>query len=219
MRPALPAEVVALGNGASVSGTNSMALGNGASVTAANEIFLGNSAIVSIGGIVNWTATSDGRFKSHVREDVPGLAFIDQLRPVTYNFDPEAHAKFSGKSISEQLKKAYEAKRSIRYSGFIAQEVAETAQSLGYDFSGIDAPEDDTKDIYGLRYAEFVVPLVKSTHELHQKVKELEAVIELQNTQLSAYQKVISNMEKRLVAVEEFVNVKSSSTKILASRD
>ena len=53
-----------------------------ASVTVANEIYLGNSAITSIGGIVNWTATSDGRFKKNVQEDVPGLIFIEELRPV-----------------------------------------------------------------------------------------------------------------------------------------
>ena len=36
---------------------------------------------------------------------------------------------------------------------------------MNYDFSGVDAPKNN-KDLYGLRYAEFVVPLVKAVQEL-----------------------------------------------------
>jgi hypothetical protein len=32
---------------------------------------------------------------------------------------------------------------------------------INYDFSGVDAAKNE-KDLYGLRYAEFVVPLVKA---------------------------------------------------------
>ena len=62
----------------------------------------------------------------------------------------------------------------IRYSGFIAQDVEAAAQSIGYEFSGVDAPQND-KSLYGLRYAEFVVPLVKAMQELAQEVEQLKA--------------------------------------------
>ena len=39
------------------------------------------------------------------------------------------------------------------------------AKSLNYDFSGVDAAKND-KDLYGLRYSDFVVPLVKAVQEL-----------------------------------------------------
>ena len=42
------------------------------------------------------------------------------------------------------------------------------AKSLNYDFSGVDAAKND-KDLYGLRYAEFVVPLVKGVQELSKE--------------------------------------------------
>ena len=61
----------------------------------------------------------------------------------------------------EQMKTAMADKEKIIQSGFIAQEVEQAAKELGYDFSGVDAPKND-KDFYGLRYAEFTVPLVKA---------------------------------------------------------
>ena len=54
----------------------------------------------------------------------------------------------------------------------MAQEVEQAAESVGYDFSGVDAPQHES-DNYSLRYAEFVVPLVKAVQELDEKNEEL----------------------------------------------
>ena len=213
------ANSIAMGKGATVSAANAMALGYQASVSAANKIYLGNSAITSIGSIVNWTATSDGRVKQGVQEDVVGLEFIEQLRPVTYTYDTEKLNKLQGKKSSESLREANAAKEQIRYSGFIAQEVAAAADAVGYVFSGVDKPQVD-KDIYGLRYAEFVVPAVKAAQELHTKVRSLENHIERQNARISHYQQmldernkyltsyrnIMAKMEARLVALENSGN-------------
>jgi hypothetical protein len=76
----------------------------------------------------------------------------------------------------------------LRRSGFIAQEVEQAAQSVGYDFSGIDAPKNE-HDLYGLRYAEFVVPLVKAVQEQQQVIRQQQQTIDL--------------LLKRLESVEE----------------
>jgi hypothetical protein len=65
----------------------------------------------------------------------------------------------------------------IRYSGFIAQEVEAAAQKAGYSFSGVDGPKND-KDNYGLRYAEFVVPLVKAVQEQQRKIEKQQELID-----------------------------------------
>ncbi len=65
----------------------------------------------------------------------------------------------------------------IRYSGFIAQEVEAAAQKAGYSFSGVDGPKNE-KDNYGLRYAEFVVPLVKAVQEQQDMIKRQQELIE-----------------------------------------
>ena len=64
-----------------------------------------------------------------------------------------------------------------RMSGFIAQEVAEAASELNYEFSGVDVP-DSGKDLYSLRYSEFVVPLVKAVQEQQEMIEQQNMVIE-----------------------------------------
>jgi len=75
-----------------------------------------------------------------------------------------------GKQVqpTQQELDARKAKEQIVYTGFAAQDVEKAAKSLNYDFSGVDAAKNN-KDLYGLRYAEFVVPLVKAVQELSQQ--------------------------------------------------
>ena len=67
--------------------TNATAIGSGAEVDASDKVRIGNTFVTSIGGEVDWTTFSDGRYKKNIREDVQGLAFINSLRPVTYTVD------------------------------------------------------------------------------------------------------------------------------------
>jgi hypothetical protein len=161
---------------------NSTGIGYNADNTASNSVKLGNSNVTSIGGQVGWTTLSDGRFKQNVRiDEVQGIDFIMGLRPVTYNYDVRAKEKWMQAQFGEINEKEWEGKydiEAIRFSGFIAQEVEELSRDLGYEFSGVDAPEN-AHDIYGLRYADFVVPLVKSTQELNE-------IIQSQKTEISA---------------------------------
>jgi len=170
---------------------NSTALGNGSRITDYDQVRIGNSSITSIGGFEDWTNVSDGRMKKNVKEDVPGLEFITKLRPVTYNLDVSGIRNFLGEDIivSPGTVEAVEAsgqkldmpakpewnqeKEKINYTGFIAQEVEATAEQIGYDFSGVDKPNNENS-LYGIRYAQFVVPLVKAVQELDEINKELQ---------------------------------------------
>ena len=155
--------------------TNSTAIGSSTNVTASNQVRIG-TGVTSIGGPQNWTNTSDGRIKLNVRADVPGLAFISLLQPVTYNKSNSLETSITGSQSPQELSSdnPYE---KIRYSGFIAQEVEAAAQSIGYEFSGVDAPLND-KSLYGLRYAEFVVPLVKAVQEQQAIIAEMQKQIQ-----------------------------------------
>jgi trimeric autotransporter adhesin len=162
---------------------NSIALGESAITTASNQARIGNSATTSIGGYVGWSNISDGRVKKNIVENVPGLAFINKLKPVTYNLDLNAidrimqteEKKDKDGNIIAAMPFETDARRQkeqMVYSGFIAQDVEKAARELGYDFSGVDAAKND-KDLYGLRYADFVVPLVKAVQELSKQHDEL----------------------------------------------
>jgi trimeric autotransporter adhesin len=77
----------------------------------------------------------------------------------------------------------------------LAQEVEKAAKASGYDFSGYTKPEN-AQQLYTIRYAEFVVPLVKA-------MQEQQVVIQNQQNQ-------ISSLEKRLLALEAKINATSS---------
>ncbi|HET6769079.1 MAG TPA: tail fiber domain-containing protein, partial [Chitinophagaceae bacterium] len=139
-----------------------------------------NSSITSIGGFANWSNFSDGRFKRNVKEDVPGLAFITKLHPVTYTLDVDAINDFTSKDLpaDKKLQTVNPEKKNEIFTGFMAQEVEQVANSLGYNFSGIDKPKDADKQTYALRYSDFVVPLVKAVQEQQKMIDELKKEIE-----------------------------------------
>jgi len=128
--------------------------------------------VTSIGGQVEWTAFSDGRFKKDIKEDVSGLDFIKHLRPVSYVVDKTEVNKFL--HVTDSASSQTETKViPMRQTGFIAQEVEALVKKTGYVFSGVDAPKNEN-DPYGIRYATFVVPLVKAVQELTAKIEEQE---------------------------------------------
>lgn len=178
---------------------NSMALGYSAALTAANQVRIGNSFISSIGGYAAWTNVSDGRFKKDVSEDVPGLAFIRKLKPVTYTYDYDAIKQFhneKGMPYPDQNKFNLVSEENT-LSGFIAQDVKTAAEELGYDFSGVDNPEGGN-DFYGLRYATFVVPVVKSIQEVDNKIEDQQKLIDLLIQQNEALTQRIQQLENIL---------------------
>jgi hypothetical protein len=154
--------------------TESTAVGYNTDITASNQIRMGDANVTSIGGFQSWTTLpSDARFKTNVRENVPGLAFISKLRPVTYQIDVEGIYRYTGCTQDGKTNPA--ALAQIR-TGFLAQEVEKAALELGYDFDGVDKPKNE-KDLYGLRYAEFTVPLVKAVQELEAENKQLKLAL------------------------------------------
>ena len=174
----------AVGVGTNVSAgnlENVTVIGNGVIATGSNQVRIGNSNVGSIGGHASWSNISDGRIKKNIRTNVPGLIFINSLQPVTYNLDLDALDELLGiennnntyllPELIELNRKAREVKQKQVQTGFLAQDVEKTAKSIGYDFSGVDV---DESGIYSLRYAEFVVPLVKSVQELSEQNDRLQ---------------------------------------------
>jgi hypothetical protein len=186
---------------------NSVAIGESSRCTASNQVRLGNTSTSSIGGQANWTALSDGRFKKNIKEDVKGIDFIMKLRPVTYQLDISGMNKKLNidRKNDETAKRSINDKEKIFYTGFVAQEVEQAAKNAGYDFSGVDKPTNEN-DFYGLRYSEFVVPLVKAVQEQQAIISALQK----QNEELkkaNADQKSINeNLLKRLEKLEGSFN-------------
>jgi trimeric autotransporter adhesin len=148
-----------------------------AQCTANNQICLGNTAVTEIRAQVNGiTAYSDARIKTDVKENVSGLAFINKLKPVTYNERPEVLHQIWGTPDSLSKNIDHSQINNTRFIGFLAQDVEKAAEESGFDFPGIDAPKND-KEVYALRYTDFIMPLVKAVQELSAENKELKAQV------------------------------------------
>lgn len=199
---------------ASVTGlSNITVLGYRALATASNQVRIGNSSVVSIGGRVAWSTLSDGRFKEQVKEDVPGLAFINQLRPVTYVIDRQKFNRLRG--IADESPEENTVKEK-RQTGLIAQEVHNAARALNFEFSGVDAPQNNN-DFYSLRYAEFVVPLVKAVQELNgelETLKEIPAQLEIQEKKLSELEHRLAMLQNKAWMKQNMPNPVSSNTSV-----
>jgi len=196
----------AIGYSANSVGTaynNSTGVGYNADPTASNRVHIGNTAVTWIGGQVSWSTYSDAAFKTNITEEVHGLDFITKLRPVTYHFDLDKmddwKAEHHGERDSSDYPEKYEIE-SIKFSGFLAQEVEAAAQQVGYDFSGLCAPKH-ADDAYALRYAEFVVPLVKA-------VQEQQAMIEEQRAQIEVLQQTVARQDLR---IEQLLQIPSAT--------
>ena len=152
---------------------DAVAIGSGTTVNASNKIRVGDSSITVIEGQVNFSSPSDRRFKYDVEETIPGLQFINALRPVQYKFDYKKFDDHVNQNITREKSQDYSAAPTLQ-SGFIAQEVESAAQAIGYNFHGLITPQNPT-DNYGLRYADFVVPITKAIQELSATNEELAA--------------------------------------------
>ncbi len=170
-------------------GNSQASIGYNAVCPAANTIRIGNAANNNnlTGGFGAWQNISDGRFKRTVREDVPGLAFINGLRPVTYRFDVTVYDGFTG--LAKRMRDSADVEEytayqeasahasAVRQTGFLAQEVDSLAQAIGYEFSGLHRPTGPT-DHYTIGYEQFVVPLVKAVQEQQGQLTEARAEME-----------------------------------------
>ncbi|MFT3705104.1 MAG: T9SS type A sorting domain-containing protein [Agriterribacter sp.] len=72
---------------------------------------------------------------------------------------------------------------------------------MNYDFSGVYKPQND-KDLYGLNYSEFVVPLVKAVQQLSKENDSLKE----QN----------ATLEARLQKIESMLKITPTSNQVLS---
>ncbi len=165
--------------------TNATVIGANASVNASDKVRIGNASVTVIEGQVDWTFPSDARFKFNIHDDqVPGLAFINQLRPVTYQFDTRKFDEHLMQNMPDSIQQSrllsglavqdYSKSSATVQTGFLAQEVEQVCKKLGYEFSGLHVPTSDV-DNYGLAYGSFVPLLVKAVQEQQMEIENLKS--------------------------------------------
>jgi trimeric autotransporter adhesin len=205
-----------LGTGSSTSGFDfnySTAIGYNSTVTGSNQMRLGNfTPTLTIGGFAPWSNYSDGRFKENINKDIPGLAFIRQLEPVSYTVNTKKLDEHVMQRMPDSIRfgrmqtdSAYEASNQIRFTGFIAQDVEALASQLGFEFDGIHHPENET-DHYTIAYSQFIMPLVKG-------MQEQQAMIETQYKQYQILSGKFDQLQQQLAELQSIINSKPKPSK------
>jgi len=94
-------------------------------IGATDTTTLGNSTndIRATNGSTTWATVSDKRFKKNIETSTAGLSFVNDLRPVTYNWKTKGEVPEWSRAYEEGSEEQY---RNAKHNhGFIAQEVKE----------------------------------------------------------------------------------------------
>ncbi len=134
-----------------------------------NDIYATNATI----------QTSDRRLKNNIVDCDLGLDFINDLKPVSFkwkNYTSKVK-KIVGNDLdnSTEVEEKLEHKFNRKHYGLISQDVIDVVEKhnkTSVDFAGII--HDEKLDTFGLRYNEFIAPLIKAVQELSQKNDDLE---------------------------------------------
>jgi hypothetical protein len=129
-----------------------------------------------------------------------------KLRPVTYQLDTRKIqnsltsgyklASFTGSNDNEMHSMG------IRRTGFIAQEVEQAADAIGFNFDGIKKPQNE-KDHYSLSYEEFVVPLVKAVQEQQKMIDSLGQKIAEEEKTNAEQNKINDDQYKKMTQLQQ----------------
>ncbi len=175
----------------------------GWATTSSNQINIGNFSVTWIGGQTGWFHYSDKRIKNDIKDDVPGLAFITRLKPITYHIDLNKQEEIANAGKTERNQelvkpiKDWEGKYNIektKMSGFFAQDVEKAAREINYSFNGVHNPKNG--GLYSLDYSAFVVPLVKA-------MQEQQGIIDTQNEKINRQQQQIDLLVKEMQSLKK----------------
>jgi hypothetical protein len=137
-----------------------------------NHVVLGNAYVTDFKCQVALTTGSDMRDKADITDFNHGLNFVKAMRPVTYKWDFRGHYE-EGETPDGTHK---DSKLQL---GFLAQEVREIEESIGYSTSKDDTLVVNTnnEDSLAMREASLVPILVNAIKELSDKVDALQEQI------------------------------------------
>lgn len=199
--------------------SNATAIGYAATVNASNKVVIGNQSVRVIGGSVGWSVLSDKRYKKNIAPTQHNLAFILDLKPVSYQYDQvkifqeeqdavntlSKRSQDTGSTMAapvptetyqKGLQAAEKSSEKLFY-GLLAQDVDASSTKTGYkNFSGVVSP-DENGGKYALRYSEFVVPLIGAVQE--------------QQAQFAALSKENEALKARLERLEQTIQKGSNA--------
>lgn len=131
----------------------------GSTATVNNEVSIFNNSVFARfqGSASAWSFVSDKRDKKDIKDLELGLDFVDKLKPRKFKWNLRSSDKDDG----------------IEASGFIAQEIKETLDESGIDYTGIVNTDDPNQ--YTVAQANIIPMLVKAIQELKAEIEILKS--------------------------------------------
>mgnify|MGYP003153854527 CR=1 FL=1 len=122
--------------------------------------------IYATNGSIN---TSDKNEKNTIVDSDLGLSFVNKLKPVSYKFNGKTRTHYG--LIAQDIETTLSdiSKSSTDFAGFIKTTITKDA----YTQETLETPKTE----YGLRYTEFIAPLIKAIQELSTEVETLKTKV------------------------------------------
>ena len=161
---------------------NQIAIGSGFSAGGDNTASFGYGSVLLTIGLdgsdTSWAASSDERLKTNVATSTAGLSFINDLRPVTYEWKqrkdvPANMTRFYEEGSTEECLGSGET-----YHGFLAQEVKTVIDNHSEVKQGSNIWSQHSDGTQQLAEGHLVPMLTKAIQELSTKLDAALARIE-----------------------------------------
>jgi cytoskeletal protein CcmA (bactofilin family) len=165
--------------GSNLTSTGSYAYGLGSNMTCDagyTTLGQGTSDIRAANGTASWATVSDERVKKDIKDSTVGLAFINDLRPVTFNYRNKGEIPKEFHGYEEGSTEIY--KYPTTNHGFIAQEVKEVIDNHTEIADGFKMWDIRATGQQEVAEAALIPMLVKALQEADDKIDALTARIE-----------------------------------------
>ena len=119
--------------------------------------------------------TSDRNEKNTIVDSDLGLSFVKNLKPVSYKFNGKTRTHYG--LISQDVETTLDGKD---FAGFIKEDLEDALYENGDEIpsgKNVGDVKVAARTTYGLRYTEFIAPLIKSIQELSAEVETLKAKV------------------------------------------
>ena len=129
-------------------------------------------------GTTTWYSDSDERLKENIQTSAAGLSFINDLRPVTFDWKKKGEIDPSLTAYKEGSEDRIKLENNLNRYGFIAQEVKQAIDNHPEVLDNGEIWQEDEMDgTQGVAPTALIPMLVKAVQQLSAKVEELESQI------------------------------------------